>query len=78
MKTYPIHEGQFLLPAKYRDVKAVFSGEKRPPKKGEWYLSGAVVGAYKAPNDLSTAYHIARLVKVKRVTVERIEPFDEV
>lgn len=32
---------------------------KRPPKKGEWYLSGAFVEAYQAPNDLSTAFHIA-------------------
>lgn len=32
---------------------------KRCPKKGEWYLSGALVSAYQAPNDLSTEYFIA-------------------
>ena len=30
----------------------------RAPKKGEYYLSGAVVQAYKAPNDLGCAYHV--------------------
>lgn len=48
---------------------AAWDGEpRRPPKKGEWYLSGAEILAYKAPNDFlpSMAYHIARLVKVER------------
>lgn len=45
-------------------VKAEASGEKRPPRKGEWYLSGAQIAAYRAPNDLSTAFHIARLVQI--------------
>jgi hypothetical protein len=31
----------------------------RPPKKGEWYLSGAILEAWRAPNDLTTAYQIA-------------------
>lgn len=44
---------------------AIDSGEYRPPRKGEWYLSGAVVTAYRAPNDLETPYHIARVVLVK-------------
>ena len=48
-------------------VMAKYSGEKRCPKKGEWYLSGAIIGAYKAPNDLSTPYHIAKLVRVTNV-----------
>jgi hypothetical protein len=30
----------------------------RNPKAGEFYLSGAVVTAYKAPNDLSSPYHV--------------------
>jgi hypothetical protein len=30
----------------------------REPKKGEFYLSGAVVQAWKAPNDLTTSYQI--------------------
>lgn len=31
----------------------------RCPKKGEYFLSGAIPVAYKAPNDLSTEYFIA-------------------
>ena len=46
---------------------------KRCPKAGEWYLRGAIVGAYEAPNDLKTHYHIARLVVVEQIVsiVER-------
>lgn len=32
----------------------------RAPKKGEWYLSGAIVMAYRAPNDLATEYFVVR------------------
>jgi hypothetical protein len=56
-----------------RDVKAVYAGEKRPPRAGEWYLSGARPAAYRAPNDLSSAYHIARLVLTETETVTRIK-----
>lgn len=50
-------------------MRAVWTGEKRPPRAGEWYLSGSIVEAYKAPNDLTTPFHIARLVKVEEKTV---------
>lgn len=30
----------------------------RPPKKGEFYLSGAIVQAWRAPNDLSASYQV--------------------
>jgi hypothetical protein len=53
-------------------VHAVRTGEFRPPRAGEWYLSGAVVEAYRAPNDLSTDYHIARLVRTATETVTTI------
>lgn len=40
--------------------RAAWDGEPaRPPKKGELYLSGAKVTAYKAPSDLTTPYFIA-------------------
>ena len=32
----------------------------RTPKKGEYYLSGAEVMAWKAPNDLSTKYLVIK------------------
>ena len=47
-------------------ARAVRTGSKRPPHKGEWFLSGAIPRAYRAPNDFSVAYHILRLVKVTR------------
>ena len=45
-------------------VGAMWTGEKRAPRKGEWFLSGARIGAYHAFNDMSMVYHIARLVRV--------------
>jgi hypothetical protein len=38
------------------------TGEFRAPLKGEYYLSGAIVEAYQAPNDLTSAYWIARRI----------------
>ena len=35
----------------------------RPPRKGEFYLSGAVVTAYRAPNDLTTSYQVVEPIK---------------
>lgn len=63
----------FHLAEEYRQgwpgIMARSTGIKRPPKKGEWYLSGAVPEAYQAPNDLSTAYYIAELYRrVERCT----------
>jgi len=52
-------------------IKAVATGEKRPPKKGEWYLSGATAEAYRAPNDFlpDMVYQIARLVETETITI---------
>jgi len=55
-----------------RDVHAVRTGEFRKPRKGEWYLSGAIPGAWKAPNDLSYDFHICRLVRTRTRTVTEI------
>lgn len=64
-RRHPIQPGP-----KIETIQAVRAGRFAPPKKGEWYLSGAIVAAYHAPNDLSAPYHLARLVKV---TTERVE-----
>jgi len=56
-KTFPIASTE-----SGKTKRAKLTGEFRPPLKGEWYLSGAIPEAYKAPNDLSTAYHIVVLV----------------
>lgn len=81
---YPVADRVPLAQQKEMDVKTLYlpsvgitskqvmakpTGEKRPPRKGEWFLSGALVEAYYAPNDLSTSYYIAKLVRVKRVTI---------
>lgn len=56
MKTYPVAEEYRYT----RYAKKTFTkGEYREPKKGEWFLSGAIAEAYKAPNDLSQKYYIA-------------------
>jgi len=55
-----------------RWLGAVWTGEKRPPRQGEWYLSGAEIGAYRTHTDLSTPYHIARLVRFEEKTTRLI------
>lgn len=56
--------------ARYQDVRVKPIGEFRPPRKGEWYLSGAKPEGYVALNDLSTSYHIGELVRIRTVEVE--------
>ena len=67
MKMYPVVD--HLPYSVRRDVRAIRTGEFRCPKKGEWYVSGAVPEAYMAPNDLSMEFHIAKLVKVKTTVI---------
>lgn len=72
---YPVDQSYWVK----SDLRAQWDGlPKRPPLKGEYYLSGAIITAYKAPNDLSEAYHIARIVRVETVTVTRIVDADAV
>ncbi len=60
-KVYPV-EGAMGRRMRDKPVLVAFRGsEFRPPKKGEYYLSGARPVAYKAPNDLSQAYRIAQI-----------------
>jgi hypothetical protein len=49
-----------------REFHAVWTGEIRPPRKGEWFLSGAIVEAYKAHSDLNQSLHIAQLMRKTR------------
>lgn len=67
---YPIaDEHGIKVPASLgdrKDIRAKWNGEFRSPKKGEFYLSGAIVEAYDAKNDLPTQrFHIAELVNMK-------------
>jgi hypothetical protein len=41
------------------------SGEFRKPRKGEYFLSGAIVGTHYAQNDIGTEYWIAKPVEMK-------------
>lgn len=64
--TYPVAIGDMNIRERKKygmvNVGAVRTGEFRRPQRGEWFVSGAKPQAYKAPNDLSTEYHIAILV----------------
>ena len=51
-----------------RKITAVKTAEFRTPRAGEWYLSGALPTAWRAPNDLTQEFHILRLVVVNRQT----------
>ena len=57
------------------NVRARWTGEFYSPCRGEWYLSGAIIIAYRAPNDLDTPFHIAELVRIeeRKVVVERLD-----
>jgi hypothetical protein len=70
MKVFPNLENPFL-PRDHELCLFVKSGEFRCPKKGEYFLSGAIPGAYQAPNDLSNPYHIAKPFKDRRVKERR-------
>lgn len=53
-----------------RNIYAKWTGEIRCPLKGEWFLSGAIVVAYRAgSNNYTDKYPIARLVMTKTVTL---------
>jgi len=60
--------GQIAMPSNrffYRELG------RRCPRKGEWYLSGAIVEAYQAPSDLSTEFMVVEKTRAaRRVTIE--------
>lgn len=53
-------------------VMARWTGEAREPEAGEWYLSGAEIGAYQARVKLDKPYGIAKLVEVERMVIYNI------
>jgi len=63
----PRPRGRYRVAGEYipRMPLALFvaTEEFRPPKKGEWYLSGAIVEAYRAPFDFSLPYWIAKQIE---------------
>lgn len=52
-----------LAPGDFERI-ARWTGELRCPRKGEWYLSGAIVEAYRAPHTFThQPFRIAVLIK---------------
>ena len=72
-KLYPCHDWIPNWRENGNNVRARWTGEKRPPRKGEWYLSGSIIEAYRAANDLLTPYHIAELVKTRTIVTTKVE-----
>lgn len=70
MKFYPLADyPPSLSPAERRDIRAIWDGKpKRCPQQGEWYLSGAIVEAYRAPHNLHDKFHITQLVMTRTRT----------
>ncbi len=66
-KLYPV--GGWTLPPNKR-VRP--TGEFRCPRKGEWFLSGAIVEGYQAKADMSAAFYIGELVEIEIVRTEKI------
>ena len=62
--TYPNGEQFFDRPSgriygkDARKIQFKKTGEFRAPRKGEWYLSGAIPLAYFAPSDFDSVYYI--------------------
>ena len=56
-----------------RNYMAGTTSEVRAPKKGEWYLSGALPHAYLAHDDLTQQFTIMALVKIKRLQVIEVQ-----
>lgn len=58
---------------KERNLRARWNGEPvRMPKRGEWFLSGAFICAYRAPNDLTMTYHVAEIVETETITTVNV------
>lgn len=67
MKYYP---GEHSYATRPRQM-FVKTGEFRAPRKGEFYLSGAIPCAYRAPNNFTQPYHIMRAIPDRRKTNRR-------
>lgn len=61
------YEGAMLFKPAYFEK----TGEFRPPKKDEYYLSGGPPQAWQAPNDLTDTFYILRKVPDPPKTITR-------
>lgn len=71
-KLYPVVDCPTKPLKGNQEWRARWTGEKRPPLKGEYYLSGSVIQAYRSPGS-NWSYPIAELVKVRRETIFIVE-----
>lgn len=70
---YPLADRCPGIPlAEQRHLRAVRTGEYRPPLKGEWFLSGAIPQAYRCIS-AGLSYHILKIVRVEIKTTYRIK-----
>lgn len=70
-KLYPIafSDRSFAPACNLKNHRVETIGEFRIPKKGEWFISGAIPEGYIAKsNGMKQEYNIARLVRVKTKT----------
>lgn len=70
---YPLADWHFAKSEDPSGIRAEWTGEFRPPKKGEWYLSGALIEAYQARTNMADPYHIARIVRIEKIVSYRVK-----
>jgi hypothetical protein len=58
-----------------QNIFGVPTGEFRPPRAGEWYISGAIPLAYRAAGNFSIKFHIAKLVILRKIVTETYVPY---
>lgn len=70
-----VQERMRISPGLSERLLVRLTGEKRAPRKGEWYLSGAIPAGWFAPNDLDSVFWICELVVVtiREVAVAKIK-----
>lgn len=74
-KLYPVAFGESLPVGHDRRAARVrATGERRAPRRGEWFLSGAVIEGYRASADLATEYPMGVLVRGEYVATWREIP----
>ena len=54
------------------NLRAISTHDLRAPRKGEWYLDGINPAARRASRDMHTPYTIVRIVRIEKVTTEKI------
>jgi hypothetical protein len=76
---YPVADNVPGVPAEnQRTLRAMWTGEpQRMIKAGEWYLSGAIITAYRARSEVGP-YYPAKLAVTETATITRFVKYLEV